>query len=141
MRPFRVLATVRRRARRGRSSRPTGAADPPGTPVVLHSGQVTRQDVAVPAGSEPDTVVEPDVAVNPTEPRQCDRRRARLALSGRRRGRHLGGWNVRRRRELAARAGARDHHGDRRDLWDARPTRSWPSPRTGRPTCRSSRSR
>jgi len=43
------------------------SADPPGTPVVLHSGQVTRQDVPSRLGSETDTVVEPDVAVNPTD--------------------------------------------------------------------------
>jgi hypothetical protein len=41
-------------------------AAPSGTPVVLHSAQVTRQDVESQAGSEPDTVVEPDAAVNPT---------------------------------------------------------------------------
>jgi hypothetical protein len=34
-------------------------------PTVLHQGVVTRQDVASRPGSEPDTVVEPDVAVNP----------------------------------------------------------------------------
>ena len=35
-------------------------------PSVLHQGVVTRQDVASQPGSETDTVVEPDVAVNPT---------------------------------------------------------------------------
>ena len=66
MRRFRVLAlfaTVL--ATLGLTS--AALADPPGTPVVLHSGQVTRQDVASEPGSEPDTVVEPDVAVNPTD--------------------------------------------------------------------------
>lgn len=36
------------------------------SPVVIHQGQVTRQDIASQPGSEPDTVVEPDVAVSPT---------------------------------------------------------------------------
>jgi hypothetical protein len=35
------------------------------SPVVLHQGLVTRQDVASQSGSETDTVVEPDVAVSP----------------------------------------------------------------------------
>jgi hypothetical protein len=43
------------------------AAAPPGPPVVLHVGQVTQQDVAPQPGSEPDTVVEPDVAVSPVD--------------------------------------------------------------------------
>ncbi|MDQ1365471.1 MAG: hypothetical protein QOK20_25 [Acidimicrobiaceae bacterium] len=43
-----------------------GAA-PPGPPVILHVGQVTAQDVAPQPGSEPDTVVEPDVAVSPVD--------------------------------------------------------------------------
>jgi len=33
--------------------------------VVIHQGVVTRQDVESQAGSETDTVVEPDVAVSP----------------------------------------------------------------------------
>ncbi|MGH8859982.1 MAG: sialidase family protein [Jatrophihabitantaceae bacterium] len=40
------------------------ASDPP---VVVHEGQVTRQDVTNQPGSEPDTVVEPDVAVSPLD--------------------------------------------------------------------------
>ncbi len=44
------------------------AVTPPGSPVLLHYGQVTRQDVASQPGSEPDTVVEPDVAVSPLNP-------------------------------------------------------------------------
>jgi hypothetical protein len=36
------------------------------SPVVIHLGVVTRQDIASQTGSEPDTVVEPDVAVSPT---------------------------------------------------------------------------
>src|SRR5581483_10820948 len=40
-------------------------AAPPGQPVVIHQGQVTRQDIPSRPGSEPDTVVEPDVAVSP----------------------------------------------------------------------------
>jgi hypothetical protein len=35
------------------------------TPTVLHQGRVMRQDIASQPGSEPDTVVEPDVAVSP----------------------------------------------------------------------------
>src|SRR4051794_20752948 len=33
----------------------------PGPPSVLHVGQIARQDVPVLPGSEPDTLVEPDV--------------------------------------------------------------------------------
>ncbi|MDQ2724639.1 MAG: glycoside hydrolase, partial [Actinomycetota bacterium] len=44
------------------------AAAPPGSPVVIHVGQVTRQDVPSQPGSEPDTVTEPDVAVSPLNP-------------------------------------------------------------------------
>jgi hypothetical protein len=44
---------------------PAGAATPAGPPVVLHSGMVTRQDVAPQSNCERDTVVEPDVAVSP----------------------------------------------------------------------------
>lgn len=40
---------------------PAAAAEP----VVLYQGEVTSQDVASQPGSEPDTVVEPDVAVSP----------------------------------------------------------------------------
>jgi BNR repeat-like domain len=36
-------------------------------PVLLHVGQVTRQDIGSQPGSEPDTVVEPDVAVSPVD--------------------------------------------------------------------------
>lgn len=43
-----------------------GAAAAPTVPLVaLHVGEVTHQDVAPQPGSEPDTVVEPDVAVSP----------------------------------------------------------------------------
>lgn len=38
------------------------------TPIVLHVGQIDRQDVAPQPGSEPDTLVEPDVAVSPRNP-------------------------------------------------------------------------
>ena len=38
------------------------------TPAVLHVGQIDRQDVASRAGCEPDTLVEPDVAVSPVNP-------------------------------------------------------------------------
>ena len=37
----------------------------PGPPSVLHVGQIGRQDVPVLPGSEPDTLVEPDIAVSP----------------------------------------------------------------------------
>jgi hypothetical protein len=40
-------------------------AAPPEPPVVVHQGVVTRQDIPSQPGSEPDTVVEPDVAVSP----------------------------------------------------------------------------
>jgi BNR repeat protein len=39
--------------------------DSPVSPVVLHQGVVTRQDIPSRPGSETDTVVEPDVAVSP----------------------------------------------------------------------------
>lgn len=41
---------------------PSAAA---GLPVVLHVGQIDRQDVPAQAGCEPNTLVEPDVAVSP----------------------------------------------------------------------------
>lgn len=47
---------------------PATAAVAAGPLPVLHSGLVTRQDVASQPGSEPDTVVEPDVAVDPAHP-------------------------------------------------------------------------
>ena len=40
------------------------AAAPPGSTVVLHQGPVARQDIPARGASEPDTVVEPDVAVS-----------------------------------------------------------------------------
>jgi hypothetical protein len=48
---------------------PAGLASAaPGPLPVLHSQLVTQQDVASQPGSEPDTVVEPDVAVDPAHP-------------------------------------------------------------------------
>jgi hypothetical protein len=50
---------------------PPASADSVATghhPVVRHVGQVSRQDVAPRPGSEPDTLVEPDVAVSPKNP-------------------------------------------------------------------------
>ena len=41
------------------------AAARSGSPVVLHVGQIDRQDVASRGGCEPDTLVEPDVAISP----------------------------------------------------------------------------
>jgi hypothetical protein len=38
-------------------------------PVVLHVGQIDQQDIPPLPGSEPDTLVEPDVAVSPLDPR------------------------------------------------------------------------
>jgi hypothetical protein len=46
---------------------PAAATPPPPLPVQ-NSGVVTRQDVAPQPGSEPDTVVEPDVAVDAAHP-------------------------------------------------------------------------
>jgi len=48
------------------SGAPAQAAPP--SPTILHLGEVTAQDVAPQPGSEPDTVVEPDVAVSPIDP-------------------------------------------------------------------------
>jgi hypothetical protein len=44
------------------------AAAAPGGPVLLHLGQVTRQDLPSRGGSEADTVVEPDVQASPVDP-------------------------------------------------------------------------
>src|SRR4051794_24238953 len=38
-------------------------------PVVLSLGQIARQEVTPRPGSEPDTLVEPDIAVSPRDPR------------------------------------------------------------------------
>ena len=51
----------------------SAAAHPPGgggsgLPSVLHVGQIDRQDVPSGNGCEPDTLVEPDVAVSPFNP-------------------------------------------------------------------------
>jgi BNR repeat protein len=40
-------------------------AAPPGPPAVLHVGQIGRQTVAAHGNCEPDTLVEPDIAVSP----------------------------------------------------------------------------
>jgi hypothetical protein len=55
------------------ASVPSGAAQaaPPGTralAVVTNVGQVSQQDLPPQPGSEPDTLVEPDVAVSPVNP-------------------------------------------------------------------------
>jgi hypothetical protein len=39
------------------------------TPTILHVGQIAEQDIAGQPGSEPDTLVEPDIAVSPRDPR------------------------------------------------------------------------
>ncbi len=46
---------------------PAVTAAPTG-PAVLHVGQIARENVAPRLGSEPDTLVEPDIAVNPQDP-------------------------------------------------------------------------
>jgi len=43
------------------------AADPPAL-TVLHLGQIAEQDIAPESYSEPDTLVEPDIEVSPTNP-------------------------------------------------------------------------
>jgi hypothetical protein len=48
------------------TSAPAQAARP--APTVLHVGQVSEQDIPPQPGSEPDTLVEPDVAVSPLDP-------------------------------------------------------------------------
>ena len=45
---------------------PAVAAAP--SPTVLALGQAARQDVASAPGSEPDTLVEPDIAASPLKP-------------------------------------------------------------------------
>jgi hypothetical protein len=47
----------------------TPALAAPPTPAVLHVGQIAAQDVPPQPGSEPDTLVEPDVAVSPLDSR------------------------------------------------------------------------
>jgi hypothetical protein len=47
------------------ADQPQGAARFP----VLHVGQIAEQDIPSQPGSEPDTLVEPDIAVSPTDPR------------------------------------------------------------------------
>jgi len=49
---------------------PTSAAATPvlHTPVVVRVGQIDSQDIPPLPGSEPDTLVEPDVAVSPVNP-------------------------------------------------------------------------
>jgi len=44
-------------------------AAPSGPPAILHVGQIDRQDVQSHGNCEPDTLVEPDVAVSPFNPR------------------------------------------------------------------------
>ncbi|WP_279579296.1 sialidase family protein [Fodinicola feengrottensis] len=45
------------------------AAVPPSPVRVLQVGQIDEQDIAPQPGSEPDTLVEPDVAISPIDPR------------------------------------------------------------------------
>jgi hypothetical protein len=47
---------------------PSAGAAPSGPPAVLSVGAVASQDVPTLDGSEPDTLVEPDVAVSPLDP-------------------------------------------------------------------------
>jgi hypothetical protein len=44
------------------------AADPGWSPGILSVGQIDQQDIAPQPGSEPDTLVEPDIEVSPTNP-------------------------------------------------------------------------
>src|SRR4051794_12656758 len=44
------------------------AAAPARTPSVLALAQVSREDVPAAPGSEPDTLVEPDIAASPSNP-------------------------------------------------------------------------
>jgi hypothetical protein len=44
-------------------------AAPSGTPTILHVGQIDQQDVPSHGNCEPDTLVEPDVAVSPANPK------------------------------------------------------------------------
>lgn len=44
-------------------------AAPSGSPAILHVGQIDRQDVQSHGNCEPDTLVEPDVAVSPVNPK------------------------------------------------------------------------
>ncbi len=44
-------------------------AAPSGSPAILHVGQIDRQDVQSHGNCEPDTLVEPDVAVSPFNPK------------------------------------------------------------------------
>jgi hypothetical protein len=48
------------------STSPSGAAGR--APRILHVAQIARQDIAPKPGSEPDTLVEPSVAVDPLQP-------------------------------------------------------------------------
>jgi hypothetical protein len=51
------------------ASASSAAARAPGSPVVVHQGVVTHEDIAPRGSSEPNTVVEPDVAVSPRNDR------------------------------------------------------------------------
>lgn len=44
---------------------PASAAAPSDSPAVLHVGQIDRQDIPPQPGSEPETLVEPDMAISP----------------------------------------------------------------------------
>lgn len=68
-RAFRGLAVLAAAALTGSALllAPAAAAAKHG-PAVLHVGQIARQDVAPRPGSEPDTLVEPDVASDPRHP-------------------------------------------------------------------------
>lgn len=44
------------------------ASAAPSGPTVLHLGQIDQQDIAPQPGSEPDTLVEPDIEVSPQNP-------------------------------------------------------------------------
>lgn len=67
LRPATVLVAAG--ATLGALSAPAALAAAPGPPSVLHVGQISRQDVPVLTGSEPDTLVEPDIGVSPKDSR------------------------------------------------------------------------
>jgi len=56
-----VLSTGLTTSTAGATARPTG-------PAVLHVGQIARENVSPRGSSEPDTLVEPDIAASPVDP-------------------------------------------------------------------------
>lgn len=73
-----------------------------GQPAILHVGQIAQQDVRVLPGSEPDTLVEPDVAVSPLN--------ANIAIAASHDGRYPDGGAVGIETAWTADGGATWHH-------------------------------